>query len=153
MPKLTQKQKERIKKDKQINRLFLVGAVLFFIACGWIIYDRTLSDDINWSKKVSRFEGHELSPEQICMYNNKMLLNTSNPFRIGDETYYVCCVQCKYKLLHNLHNSRFSIDPFSHNQVDKAEAHFFIDNSKMGKILYFQTVENYMNYNMLSNKK
>lgn len=143
MKKLTKSQKIKIDKEKRINRAFLFGGILFFIFAAWFVYNRHLRDDFIKGRMIKKLAGQELSAGQICMYGNKIQVNKTIAFSIGDEVFYVCCPQCKTKLELNYQDSQFAEDPLTHERIKKVNAIAVLSNGLSDKVTYFKSEENY----------
>ncbi len=143
MKKLTKSQKIKIGKEKRINRTFLFGGILFFIFAAWLVYNRHLRDDFAKDRMITKLAGQELSADQICMYGNKIQINKTIAIPIEDEVLYVCCSQCKAKLIINYRDSQFAEDPLTHERIKKADAFAVLANGLSDKVIYFKSGENY----------
>jgi YHS domain-containing protein len=80
----------------------------------------------------------------VCMITDQEFAREQIPVQVEGKTYYGCCEMCKAKLNNNP-ESRVATDPVSGNEVDKAEA--VIGAAPDGKVFYFESEENLVQYN------
>jgi len=80
----------------------------------------------------------------VCMITDQEFAREQIPVEVEGKTYYGCCEMCKAKLNNNP-ESRVATDPVSGNNVDKAEA--VIGAAPDGKVFYFESEENLVQYN------
>lgn len=80
---------------------------------------------------------------EVCMVNNTYFAKKQIPVKVGDNTYYGCCENCK-KTLRDDSKSRAAIDPVSKKLVDKAQAVIASDNN--GKVYYFTNKKNFTQF-------
>lgn len=146
MKKLTEAQKRRIKTDRWINRLFLLGMILFFAFSSWFAFNSYFRYDIIKSNMLAKFENKEVKGQQICMYRNKLIVGSSIPVIIEGDTYYVCCPMCADKLKLNYQDSRFAVDKYSHHRVKKSNAFIVLQKKSNGKVSYFESGENFNHF-------
>ncbi len=81
--------------------------------------------------------------DQVCMVNDTVMGKTQIPVAVNGKTYYGCCEGCVGKLK-KIRSFRFSKDPVTGREVDKAKA--YITKEPDGRALYFEsmkTVEEY----------
>jgi YHS domain-containing protein len=94
-------------------------------------------------KTIINNELTKVENKYVCMITNKLFDTPQIPVEIEDKTYYGCCMGCKAKL-ENYPDTRYAIDPVSNNKVNKATA--IIGVTPSGKILYFESQENFDKY-------
>ena len=80
------------------------------------------------------------------MMNNKFMGIEQIPVPVSGKTYYGCCAGCAASLQSNQNNIRYARDPYSGEEVDKAEAYIVLKSPAAKEVLYFKTEENYKNY-------
>ncbi|MBI5888529.1 MAG: TRASH domain-containing protein [Deltaproteobacteria bacterium] len=81
--------------------------------------------------------------DQVCMVNDTVMGKIQIPVKVNGKTYYGCCEGCVGKLK-KIRSFRFSKDPVTGREVDKAKA--YISKAPDGRALYFEsmkTVEEY----------
>ena len=86
-----------------------------------------------------------LDPSLVCMVNDTYMAKKQIPVPVGDKIYYGCCEGCVGTLT-NKSESRHAIDPFNGSTVDKASAFIVLVPESQGKVLYFNSEENYKNF-------
>ena len=64
--------------------------------------------------------------------------------KFDGKTYYGCCEMCKERIPKDA-TVRMAIDPYSHKQVDKANAVIAVTGNN-GEVSYFENKENYAKY-------
>ncbi len=75
---------------------------------------------------------------KVCMVNDTVMMKEMIPVEVGGKVYYGCCEGCAARL-QNDRSLRYSRDPLTGREVDKAEA--FIVASPGGTALYFESAE------------
>ena len=75
----------------------------------------------------------------VCMVNDRAMGKEQIPVEVGGKTYYGCCKMCVGNLT-NKREYRYSTDPVSGNEVDKAAA--YIVQKPNGEVFYFESPEN-----------
>lgn len=76
----------------------------------------------------------------VCMLKNRTLGRPFIPVAIDGKTYYGCCEMCTGALQKDP-KERFSIDPVTGRQVDKATA--VIGAQPSGEVLYFENEKSF----------
>jgi len=76
----------------------------------------------------------------VCMVNNEDMGKPQIPVKVGDQTYYGCCDMCA-GILNKDRSARFSTDPVSGKEVDKAKA--IIGAKPNNEVLYFENEKNF----------
>lgn len=77
-----------------------------------------------------------VDPGLVCMVNDTVMGKLQMPVPFEDKIYYGCCEGCVGRL-QNDRSVRFSKDPLSGREVDKAKA--FIISGPKGEALYFES--------------
>ena len=94
-----------------------------------------------------------VEPSEVCMVNDTVMAKPQIPVPFEGKTYYGCCEGCVGRL-QNERAMRFSKDPLTGREVDKATA-FIIPGAK-GVALYFEsskTAGKYMASQGIKDKK
>ena len=76
--------------------------------------------------------------EKVCMVNDRFMGVKQIPIEADGITYYGCCQNCVKKIQENQENVRYSKDPLSGEQVDKATA-VILKNNEDGSVKYFSS--------------
>ncbi|WP_335965500.1 hypothetical protein [Galbibacter sp. PAP.153] len=88
----------------------------------------------------------QIKPTDICMFYNVILDAPSEfPVDIDGKIYYGCCDYSSSQLREDS-TTRFSIDPFSGEKVDKIDALIYPDPNIDNGVLYFKSKENYLQF-------
>ena len=88
----------------------------------------------------------QIKPKDICMFYNVILDAPSEyPVKVDGKIYYGCCDYSSSQLRTDS-TTRFSIDPFSEEKVDKVGAIIFPDPNIDNGVLYFKTKDNYLQF-------
>ena len=85
-----------------------------------------------------------VAPVEVCMVNDKVFGKPQIPVEFEGKTYYGCCAGCVNRIK-NDRGVRYSVDPVSGAEVDKAKA--IILEGPGGEALYFEsfaTAQKYM---------
>lgn len=80
---------------------------------------------------------------EVCMINDEVMKKPQIPVVVEGKTYYGCCPACA-KTLTGDPSSRYSKDPQTGKEVDKAKA--FITEGLGGAALYFESEETARKY-------
>jgi YHS domain-containing protein len=86
-----------------------------------------------------------LKSSYVCMVNNKYLGKEQIPVPYEDKVYYGCCKGCVGNLQNN-RAVRYSIDPGTGKEVDKATAYIVMQPGDSGEVFYFESEESYRKY-------
>lgn len=89
----------------------------------------------------------------VCMSDNSIKSKTTGSISFEGKTYMGCCSECRLKLFNNENNVQFAVDPFSGKKVNKSDAIVYADPVNIGKVLYFESDENYLEFISLNIKK
>lgn len=81
----------------------------------------------------------------VCMMNNKHFAVEQIPVEVGGKMYYGCCQECVTALKTN-RAIRYAKDPYSGEEVDKADAYIVLSSDGSGNVLYFKSEENYSEF-------
>lgn len=76
--------------------------------------------------------------KDVCMVTDNVGLMKMIPVKVEGKTYYGCCQGCVGKLKNN-RSYRYTTDPVTGNEIDKAKAFIVADKAK--KALYFESKE------------
>ena len=90
---------------------------------------------------VEQLAGVEIKAQKhkdVCMVTNNVGLMKIIPVKVEGKTYYGCCQGCVGKLKNN-RSYRYTIDPVTGREIDKAKAFIVADKAK--KALYFESKE------------
>jgi len=90
----------------------------------------------------------------VCFINDTFMNRPQIPVEIEGKTYYGCCAGCA-KRLRSDRSKRFSNDPLTSKEVDKATAFIVLDTDQpdFGKVLYFESEGNYLAFIKQKRKK
>ncbi len=80
---------------------------------------------------------------EVCMVTDQVMGKPQIPVEIEGKTYYGCCEGCKAKLQKN-RSIRYSTDPLTGKEVDKARA--YIVQGDLSKALYFESEQTATRY-------
>lgn len=126
---------------KSKKRIFSVIAATLSITALLFISSPERSDADTGKKSLSKITSVDL--EKVCMVTDNVLDKPLIPVEVDGKTYYGCCPGCKSQL-ENDREVRYSKDPVSGNEVDKALA--FVLEGKKGEALYFESIETAISY-------
>merc|ERR1712232_951318 len=81
----------------------------------------------------------------VCYVNNNYMGKEQIPVEVDGKTYYGCCQGCVGNLKKN-RAPRYATDPLTGREVDKATAYIVLKPNGNGKVLYFESEENYLKF-------
>ncbi|MBI4745693.1 MAG: TRASH domain-containing protein [Deltaproteobacteria bacterium] len=110
-----------------------VGTILLL---GWLLFIQT-SHAVQLRKVTDT--------SHVCMVNNEVMGKPQIPVKVGEQTYYGCCKMCEGTLKKD-RKARYSIDPVSGREVDKAKA--IIGVKPDGGVLYFENERNFQAFTL-----
>ena len=87
----------------------------------------------------------KLPNNEVCMVNNRFMNSVQIAVPLDNKTYYGCCEGC-VKTLNEDSTSRFTTDPLSGEQVDKAIAFIIGKPGSKEDVLYFKSDANAKEY-------
>ncbi len=95
--------------------------------------------------------GRVLETSEVCFINDRHMGKPQIPVKVEGKTYYGCCAGCA-ETLQNERSARYSRDPLTGGEVDKATATIAEDPRGSGKVLYFESKQTYERY-LASNQR
>lgn len=119
-----------------MNGALRAGALFIVLSAGTAAFQANAAVDGIIAAKAADLK--PLKYSEVCMVTNNYMGKEQIPVKIDGKTYYGCCKDCAGKLKKN-HNVRFSKDPVTGKEVDKATA--FIIADAAGKAMYFESGE------------
>lgn len=111
----------------------LLAGIVFLTAL--IIHSNALAEEAIGAEGVE--------PIQVCMVNDRVMGKPQIPVEYDGKTYYGCCQGC-VKRIKNDRAIRYSTDPVTGAEVDKAGA--YIVEAPGGEALYFESAETASKY-------
>lgn len=88
--------------------------------------------------------GKEVPHELVCMVNDSYMAEQQIPVPVKGKMYYGCCQGCVVTL-NEKENIRLATDPFSGEQVDKADAYIVLLDEQ-GTVGYFESQKSYESF-------
>lgn len=131
-------------KTKYYYSVVLVFFMPALISCnsgGSKASNNTTSPSVKFSDSAIT----KLPNNQVCMVNNRFMKAVQIAVPLNNKTYYGCCEGC-VKTLNEDSTSRFTSDPLSGEQVDKAIAFIIGKPGSTEDVLYFKTEANGKEY-------
>lgn len=83
---------------------------------------------------------------KVCMVTDKYMGSEQIPVSVEGKAYYGCCAGCASKLKENQNNVRFSKDPLTGEEVDKATAYIVHITDGSNNVFYFKSKKTYQQY-------
>jgi len=99
--------------------------------------------------KVVQNNGAKVDSKLVCFVNNKFMGIEQIPVEFEGKTYYGCCQDCVVKI-NNMREVRFTQDPLTGVEVDKALAYIVLSPLGNNDVLYFESEQNYLDYTQKS---
>ena len=87
----------------------------------------------------------KLKTSHVCMMNKKYFGSEQIPVEVEGNVYYGCCQGCVSSLKSN-RPIRYAKDPYSGEEVDKANSYIVLNSDGSKNVLYFKSAENYSKY-------
>ncbi len=134
---ITKGKKAKLDKESIVVLSFFVLVVLGIIA--YNVWNNTPPS--TW---ISAEE--QLANNKVCMVNDAFMGVRQIEIPVGGKIYYGCCEMCVDKLNNNLDSVRYSIDPFTGEAVDKAEAYIVLKSKETSEVYYFRSEATYLQY-------
>ena len=136
-----------IMKFKKVVGILLIG--FLFMACNQSGKNNQQVSEAP-SSQVSNVNyriGDHVPNELVCMVNNAFMGENQMEVPVDGKMYYGCCEMCVGRLNED-ESSKMATDPYSGEEVDKAEAYIVISDEN-GKVDYFQSRENFESYSSM----
>ena len=95
--------------------------------------------------QLSLKPAERLKTNLVCMMNNKLFTTELIPVEVNGKVYYGCCQGCVESLKNN-RSIRYAVDPYSGEEIDKADAYIILNSDGSQSVLYFKSEENYLNF-------
>lgn len=121
--------------NKAIAVALMAGAGIFFINPS---IGRAAEEAAPVASPLSGVEIKAQQHKDVCMVTNNVGLMKMIPVKVEGKTYYGCCQGCVGKLKNN-RAYRYTTDPVTGREIDKAKAFIVADKAK--KALYFESKE------------
>lgn len=84
-----------------------------------------------------------VEPTAVCMVNDEVMEKPQIPVEFEGKTYYGCCQGCVGRI-QNDRSVRYSVDPVTGREVDKASA--YIMEGPNAQVYYFESAETASQY-------
>jgi hypothetical protein len=132
------KKQKKIEKTKFDSFSIVVISVFLIIILSIIVFNtikfkpNTLDIDIT----------ENISSDLVCMVNDSYVGKKQIEIVVNNKLYYGCCDKCE-SILKNDSTSRFFLDPFTGEKVDKAEAYIVLKSKGKRAVQYFKSRENF----------
>ncbi len=130
--------------------LLAAGALIVLSGIGQAASTDTTTGKSGVKTDASR-EGIEMVPgtvlnsSEVCFVNDRHMGKPQIPVNVEGKIYYGCCAGCA-ETLRTKRSTRFSHDPLTGSEVDKATATIAPDPRGSGKVLYFESKQTYERY-------
>lgn len=86
----------------------------------------------------------------VCMSNNRYMGTDQIPTEVGGKTYYGCCQGCAGALKNNAALRR-ARDPYSGEEVDKAQAYIVVKSNETKEVYYFKSRDTFNQFQKTMN--
>lgn len=103
-----------------------------------VYYSVVLNDEARKENAYKVFSGQEVPDSMVCMVSNTIKLRPTLPYYVNGRVYRGCCPICGSKLIRNIDNSQYAIDPFTNKTIDKANAFIMLVSDGGNKVQYFK---------------
>lgn len=90
-------------------------------------------------------EAARIESSKVCYVNNKFMGIKQIPVVVEGKTYYGCCPDCVGKIK-TLREVRYSKDPLTGKEVDKALAYIVLSPKGNNDVLYFESEQSYRTF-------
>ncbi|GGK18614.1 hypothetical protein GCM10007962_10990 [Yeosuana aromativorans] len=98
------------------------------------------------TKMISKSaQAAKIESSKVCYVNNKFMGIDQIPVVFEGKTYYGCCPDCVGKLK-SIREVRYSKDPLTGKEVDKALAYIVLSPQGNNDVLYFESEQSYKKY-------
>lgn len=112
--------------------------------CGMNLIEETNNNE-SMNNALLQSLDPKLKTSYVCMMNNKHFGVEQIPVEVEGKMYYGCCQGCVTSLKSN-RSIRYTQDPHTGEEVDKADAYIVLNPNNPQSVLYFKSAENYMKY-------
>jgi hypothetical protein len=148
--KLTKKQILLKKQaEKRSNRILIftgIGIVLLIFASWGYQYYREYQDKNAYKEYI----GLEVPKDKVCMRGDLVKHASTSQVNVNGKMYQACCNTCESMIRSNSQN-RLAIDPLTKKTIDKSEAYVVLNPMKEGKVVYFESFNNFQKYQSANN--
>ncbi len=125
------------------KEIFRTAVFVLIVAATWICVPAYASGELQAANNLA---GSQIKTSLVCMMNNAYMGTEQIPVQVNGKTYYGCCAGCAASLQSNKNNIRYAQDPYSAEEVDKAEAFIVLKSPATKEVLYFKSEQNYKAY-------
>ena len=103
-----------------------------------VYYSVVLKDEARKENSYQVFSGKQVPDSMVCMVSNTIKLRPTLAYNVNGRVYRGCCPSCGARLIRNIDNSQYAIDPFTNITIDKANAFIMLVPDGGNKIQYFK---------------
>ncbi len=128
-----------IQSGKNIKVVMITALFVAAIAFGSVM----LFSSNSYSQQQSLSAASGVKHLEVCMVTDRVFGKPQIPVTFDGKTYYGCCQGCVSKIKNN-RAVRYSTDPVTGREVDKATA--YILEGPGGEALYFESAETAKKY-------
>jgi YHS domain-containing protein len=132
------------------KEIFRIAGFVLILAAACICIPAYASGELQAANNLA---GSQIKTSLVCMMNNAFMGTEQIPVQVNGKTYYGCCAGCAASLQANTNNIRYAQDPYSGEEVDKAEAFIALKSPATKEVLYFKSEENYKAYSEAFNSQ
>jgi len=126
------------------RKIYATAAVIFIAATFGVVFFGGHASTISPRQAIAATAAvTQAAPNEVCMVNDKVFGTPQIPVEFEGKTYYGCCQGC-VKRINEDKTVRYSTDPLTGREVDKATA--FIVEGAGGEALYFESVDTAMEF-------
>ncbi len=140
------RESKKRKLEKRANLLFTSIGVALFLLTVFVSFELYMKDDFKQSNVYKEYKNVQVPSSRVCMSTDKIKVNQTIPIEVNGEMYYACCNKCQRRLEVNYNKNRYATDPYSGNSIPKFNAYIRLKENAGGKVLYFQSEENFQKY-------
>ena len=130
------------------RKVMLLSAGLFFIFSQFAF---GLPQKKKGGEEASPSLGVQVKTSFVCMVDNRYKGKEQIPVEVDGKVYYGCCKGC-VSAVKNDRSVRYSQDPLTNEEVDKAEAFIVLKPGGSRRVFYFKSQDNYLKWAQTSKK-
>ncbi len=123
-------------KHMALKGLIIAGMVLALMMA-------MQTNSISAKASVSIIPATRVISSEVCMVTDRVMKKPQIPVVVDGKTYYGCCEGCKARL-QKTRSIRYSTDPVTGKEVDKAKA--YIVQGAQSEALYFESEQTATRY-------
>ena len=141
-----QQLKQKAREDKKFNRVLIISFCVSIIMVVSVLMFYTYRCETTFLYRKWAWYGKPIPNEWICMNGNNLQLHKSSKAMHKNKAYYLCSQHCFDHLFYHYNEVSMTLDAYSKDTINKAEAIIGLKARGSDLIVYFRNEETFEKY-------